>query len=779
MPKTKAPRIANVRTTTVSVTKPVNFGRLESEFKLVRYIVPDRLRASTTGKTFERIHAQLKEQLDYPYKSYRFDKVDGPERWAVYVLYPKSTAPLMVKADDVPMEWQEVEFGTPEFHLLLKLLQVQYFCGSEQGKFVGRDSCYVYARRDGKTAHVCMQIDLIGDLANQDANRTQLFKVTGSAHKFVPPRKAVEAGKQYVNSYYAISRFTKEGTALFQQVKPSQIIDLSKKGNIYEQKTFEGKRATLDYYSLDAVERSRGYLLDAFIAGFSAFLAIYEFDVQTVERQFTQFQPIPEVTKFELPLEMLGIVNIYDMRKQRAIPIEEYQALFQNQFPKVKFEVIKQLIPEFNGVLLFIMDFAPEAYDEEMPFYGEQDPYKDLYEQFPNLPKQGLNVNSNDLQQTEDHENSKIWYLNYQMLDVDDKNIRNRIAVSMNQLFLKDIVMRSRSVSERLPGKYPPYIFVRKQTQNGTPYEVALYFDKGIVRFLDLRNPAHREVFVERLQTFNVVWDANYRAMSTRYRKEDGAELRRYDLIIGADLFVEIEDLNERVLYEFDEITERQGKKKVSLPLADFKLSNRYDDLRLGVMLSQAELLRHGLIDGEGNVLSEGQTNKQKQSVAFYVHLRQYDDVLDEMALQYPEISFKELCEHEYWLPRIAQAFSKKPDGKGKYQPRFLKDLYKRIDMFPTDREGELTPTYQGIWYDNNSRFIVGDVNSLKLTGQAKAHLVRQFVIYQGKGKFKIETLLDATSVRFVRLNQFTVYPYFFHLIDLYIENVLQYMALD
>lgn len=743
MPKTKAPRTANVRTTTISVTKPVNFGRLESEFKLVRYVVPDRLRTSTSGKTFERIHAQLKEQLDYPYKSYKYDKVDGPERWAIYVLYPNSADPLIVKADDVPMDRQVVGFDTPEFHLLLKLLQVQYFRGPEQGKFVGRDSCYVYARRDGKTAHVCMQIDIIGDIANEEDYQTQLFKVTGIARKLVIPRKAVESGKQYTNPYYAISRINEEGTALFQQVKPSQIIELSKKGNIYEEKTFEGTRATLDYYSLDAVERSRGYLLDAFIAGFSTFMASYQIDVQTVERQFTQFTPTPEVTAFKLPLEMLGIVSIYDLRKERGIPIEDYQALFQTQFPKVRFEILTQLSPEFNGVLLFIMDFAPDAFDEEMPLYKEPDPYKNLYEQYPNLPKQGLNVNSNDLAELEDHENSKTWYFSYKLLDVDDKNIRNRITVSMNQLFLKDVVMRGRSINERLPGQFSPYIFVRKQTQNWTPYEVALYFDKGIVRFLNLGDPTQREVFAEQLRILNVSWDSNYRAMSTRYKKGESAELKRYDLIIGASLFVEIEDLNERVLYEFDEITERQGKKKLSLPLADFKLSNRYDDLRLGAMMSQTELLRYRLIDDGGNVLSDGQTNKQKQSVEFYVHLRRYDDVLDEMALQYPEISFNELCEHEYWFPRIAQAFNKKPDGKGKYQPRFLKDLYKRIDMFPTDREGELTPTYQGIWYDSNFRFIVGDVNSLKLTGQAKAHLVRQFVIYQGKGKFKIETLLD------------------------------------
>src|SRR5579859_6968203 len=116
------------------------------------------------------------------------------------------------------------------------------------------------------------------------------------------------------------------------------------------------------------------------------------------------------------------------------------------------------------------------------------------------------------------------------------------------------------------------------------------------------------------------------------------------------------------------------------------------------------------------------------------------------MADQYPEISFKGLCDDKYWLPRMAQIFGKQPDAQGKYQSRFLQELYKRVDMFPSVRAGELTPTYQGIWHDAEHRFIVGDVYSLKLTGQARAHLVRQFVPYQEAGNFDLQTMLDATS---------------------------------
>ena len=68
-------------------------------------------------------------------------------------LYLSKTAAL-VALQGKPIGMARGGVHAPEFHLLLKLLQVQYFRGDEQGKFVGRDNCYIYAKRDGKNAHL-------------------------------------------------------------------------------------------------------------------------------------------------------------------------------------------------------------------------------------------------------------------------------------------------------------------------------------------------------------------------------------------------------------------------------------------------------------------------------------------------------------------------------------------------------------------------------------------------------------------------------------------------
>jgi hypothetical protein len=224
------------------VTKPAKYEILENEFKLVRYVVPDRLRK--VNKIFERVHAHLKEQIDYPYKSYRFDELDGPKRWAVYVLYPKTIEPLEVTVENIAMEWRELRLDEPELHILLKLLQIKYFRGSGLGKFVGRDNCYIYARKDGRNTHTVMEIEIKGDIGNNNNQPTQLFNVIGYAHKLVRQSKELEPGKQYTKPYYAISKMT-ERLVLFHQVKPNLVIQSSKKGELYESNPFE-ERAKLE-----------------------------------------------------------------------------------------------------------------------------------------------------------------------------------------------------------------------------------------------------------------------------------------------------------------------------------------------------------------------------------------------------------------------------------------------------------------------------------------------------------------------------------------------------
>jgi len=106
--------------------------------------------------------------------------------------------------------------------------------------------------------------------------------------------------------------------------------------------------------------------------------------------------------------------------------------------------------------------------------------------------------------------------------------------------------------------------------------------------------------------------------------------------------------------------------------------------------------------------------------------------------------------------------------------PFLPRGLYQRRGMFPSDKGSDVQAVYQGIWYDEENAYLVGSRMSMK-RGETRAHLIRRYDVHLGADRFDIRPLLAAASVQFVRHNQYTVYPYPFHLIDLYVENVLRY----
>src|SRR5712691_9210991 len=88
------PKQHTAKTTTLVVERPQNYAQLEARFQLVRYLIPDSLRHR--GNTdFGRVHNTIRDQLDYPYRSFQHDQLAGAknEKWAIYVLYPRG-API-------------------------------------------------------------------------------------------------------------------------------------------------------------------------------------------------------------------------------------------------------------------------------------------------------------------------------------------------------------------------------------------------------------------------------------------------------------------------------------------------------------------------------------------------------------------------------------------------------------------------------------------------------------------------------------------------------------
>jgi hypothetical protein len=732
----KQPKKATARTTTIRIEPPADFKRLEEQY-------------------------QLKEQINAPYRSFTHDYLDGARRWAVYVLYPRQRDNAagfpVIQFEGSELPSRELKFSEPKLHVLIKLLQVNYFRSSDnanRGRFVGQDRCYIYARRrseETRKYHICLEIEMKGDV--QDENT---FYVYGQARTFAK-QETVDLSYADLHTYYTLSEI-RDGLLMFRQVKRSEV---GSTPNLYGRRTFTGSRTTLDFHDQDDVEQSRGYLVDTFIKGFLQHLSQFGFQAKHIQREFLRHNE-SEVADFELPIKLLNMVYVLDARFRHHHDLTTYLTDFQKQFPDLTFQVVDEITPDCTIPVLIFEDCEAKAFQEDMPLYGQNDPHQQLYQELPLVIKQFINVNGNEPEKGGSRED----YLDYEM----ELPGEHRILMTLNQLFLKDLTLHARDVTTLLPLAPTNLVFVHRENrgrgQKKQEYEIAAYFEGNLVQFLNLRDLSDRTKFYELMDKLGVNWDDCYDQLRERYKKtNDGEDLNTFDVIVGPDLFVDIEDAHEALLYEYEEILRRIDEYNQSFPLDELKLAAHYDTLIEDPALSEDMLVMRGYIQ-KPKPLSMPKNKKHREAVELYYALQQYDTFLDELKPRYETITFGILTSEESLIDRIRSIFQSKT-GRG------LRDLYKLTGKFAGVREEDVIPVYKGIWYvPDDLRYVVGDTYAMNSV-QARAHRVRRFAVYQGTDKFDIHHMLDAMSVKFVRLKQYTVCPYYFHLIDLYIDSVL------
>ena len=366
-------------------------------------------------------------------------------------------------------------------------------------------------------------------------------------------------------------------------------------------------------------------------------------------------------------------------------------------------------------------------------------------------------------------------YLNYELPKYDDSSFKLKLKAALTQLYLKEVICLRRSVSQWLPLAPTNFLFLRRaRTIAGQePYETALLFEHDALRFIDLRDPEQKDQLPELCARFGINWKTMEDRLLRKYRKrEDGEpdkELSHYDIVIGPNLFIELEDADERVLYNYSEIVRRQDATKKKLLAEAFKLLPYFDDLRSKSMLSRKDLQDRLLLQEN----SQPHPGTETDSLTFYHQLEEYDVFLDEVQQEHATISLKQLLDgNDEIIQQIARIFHLQANEKGKYNRRKLKRYYKKRGYL-SDKANDVQ-MYEGIWYDDEHCYMVGSVQPMKQQ-QPTAHLIRHFDVYQGEDNFDIQPFLLTMSVQFVRYNQYTVFPYPFHLIDMYVENVLRY----
>lgn len=763
-------------TTTIVIDPITDYSLLENNFRLIRYLIPGNLKFSykkNLSILFGRIYNAFRDQVGAPYRSYTFDKLDGENniQWAFYVMYPRQDEIASVSLpwyQNEPLQRREIRFQDLPRHVLIKLLQIRFCHGNQTGRFVGQDKCYVYADSDfKKDIHVCAEIEIKGASTNREGPYEQEFRVIAHARRFV------KAASPYGNADALFAKHSISNKLFFSHLKQSA---LQKEANVYRRFTSDKSRAHLMYHNTKRIDAGRGKIVHDFIPAFLEDLAVLGIAGHIRKRTFRPASP-PDTAL--LPTENLHTVGVFDNRLDKTHLLSDYVDLFNIINSTVQFIPLSDLSLAPRGGAFVLLDARAEDFKEDGILYGQYtDPYPPLYKAYRSIPKQSLNVNPNDIDALAGGK-----YLDYPLLKSHDKNLIRNLDVGLNELYLKCSILRGQE-TYALPYLPDQMAFVRRRIYDGTKYTVALCIENHQQHFIHLESPEEKSAFYALLKRWGVDWLDKHKQLLIERNKfkdtitETGRELSSFDIIVGPDLFVAIEDLQETVLYEYEEILRRKNEQTIRYPINDFLLTPSYDQLREK---------RSSLVPLEADWLTGKRFPKTKtaqKALAFYHQLLKYDDFLKkEVAITHPVLSFKELTESEEWVERIAKIFgSEKASSKiirgklieGKYHCRLIIGIYQDLDKFLSEK-GQEVHLYQGIWYDETNAFTVGSPTGMNIEGQDKANPIRRFQILQGADHFNKEQVLSTMGVKFVRFNQYTVSPYYFHLIDVYVESILRH----
>lgn len=747
-----------MHTTTIEIhPEAIDYEQLNANVDVIRYAIPEGFQFLRDDYKFGRLHTEVKKQLDSPYYFFSFDTPTP----ALYTMLQTGKRPPALDLEflkSVNLPHEVVDFRALRLDVVIKLLLASFFQSRDTTRFSAHGRHYVLAQRKGKTL-VGLEIEIRGDRENPRQD-LQLFKVIGHATNFRRATNVTLRDRQ-TRPYFAM--IIKHGRALLRPLLSDQICP--EKNEVYQIFRRADQRATLDYHSTLQYEETRGGVLHGFITHFVEYLNQHGIPATQRVRQFIEYKP--RLATDELPLSDLGTVYLFDNRLNReTVPVSAYQELLNEWYgPRLnlRFGVLPST-DDFdpNKPVLILQDYNQADFATGAVFEGRIDPYRVLYNVHRNIPKQSININPKPGDQYAPIGAQE--YLAYPLFTF-DKSWEQRWQVCLNQLYLKDMILNQRyarslpglqqgTLPFTIPTSLNEYAFLRRATVHGVSYTTLLYLQNDHLRFVDVRSPEGKQERDALLATYDLDWfDDVAEPLGRKLYGTLEEKVVDYDFILGPGQVIEIEDIQERVLYNYSELARIQKSQQQDRPLEELKLTPHMTRILPSKPTSTSVTLKQ---------------------------LEDYDRFLDDLAAEgIREISYGALTDPRGpYYSHILEIFAIAPDANGKSDLRKFKGCYQRLGMFAGAKSRAVIAGYQGIWYDADNCFMVGSSLGLKFS-QPRAHLIRRFDIYQGAGRFDIRLFLETTAVKFVRHEQFTVYPYFFHLIDMFVDMQRDYGILN
>ncbi len=318
---TKENNARAVPTTILTIDRgAIDWKRLRQRCHIVRYDVRGKEWGESLSKYYGSMHNWYKQESDHPCYLHTY----GPH---LYVKYDNAEEVAALKYEGRLLPCSVVNVQDERLlPNILKLLLADFF--QIDGRFVSNADFFLWATADKdfvtglkvKLAHNWQEDEfIISDQA------TRLRKLRASDLGKVNDRKRKD------QVYYG--RFYKDGMTIFKQIKPGQLTREQLKEGIYE--LFEGNhtnRASLTFHStksLRALQQTRSYLLNHFIAKFVAYLngLWLPFQQKRLSMQPMQTKSTAAMKERQLPLERKPIYIVDDRLNARRQP-DDFAARF-------------------------------------------------------------------------------------------------------------------------------------------------------------------------------------------------------------------------------------------------------------------------------------------------------------------------------------------------------------------------------------------------------------------------------------------------------------------
>jgi hypothetical protein len=739
-----------VSTTILAIDRgAVDWERLRENCHIVRYDVRPKEWAESLSKYYGSMHNWYKQESDRPCYLHTY----GPH---LYVKYGNADEVADLRYEGRPLTYSVVNIQDEKLlPQILKLLLADFF--QVDGRFVSNADFFLWATAD-KDFVTGLKIKLTHNWQEDE------FVISDQATRLRKLRQSdfdkINDWKRKNRVYYG--RFYKNGMAIFKQLKPDQLTRKQLQEGIYE--LFEGSRAnraSLTFHStksLQALQQTRSYLLNHFIAQFTAYLngVGLPFQQKRLSMESVHTKSIKTMKERQLPLEQKPIYIVDDRLNARRQPDD-----FAARFCAVANETVTDhdmlfvVKPEADlqpgDWVLRLQDYEGDDFDSETGILKDwQDTKADFYARYPGVVKQTINVNENSRiwQKETQRQKSRTWsaaeYLSYGVPAAGD--IKTRIEVCRNQLLLKDVVMSPQNVLPRLPqiGLMADMIFLYQ--------EALVYFDGQDLHFMAVANNlAAASTFVQEHTGWDLLKDVLLPSVERYYfnPQRDGAieDTLKRPFIISRDFVWEIWEGNGRVLNEDAVIRERLEAFEQSRPIKHY-YPPQLDDNR---WFNRQQLQAYaGFLDRE-----------VRRSAISYVELKtQYGKHIKD--------------ERGAIVVKDGGLFSLLGISTDQKYRRYLKEWV----GLPLEsvREGRLFPVHMGIWHDPDTNHYVAGVKDGNSLEQERGHTLRRVVAHRGPQSVLglhnslTKFFFPLLEVNFIRYKNYTVIPFPLRLIDMWLD---------